>query len=269
MWTIYCHTHVASGRRYIGMTKKTMLRRWNQHVYISGLLVKIGWSHFANAIREYGKDAFEHKVLETCETLEAANAAEERWIEKFETRDREKGFNIRRGGLHTPHPVRNPWDRPEYREKQAGLSKILWSDPTRRLLLSTLQKTRYLDPSLKERALMISREVHSRPNVKKKLSKASKTMWSRSDYREKQDRFGLPAIAKALLSRTCCKNGHEFSSENTRIQIKKGTTYQIRVCLTCQRNRHIRSAENMTEAQTEIHRVQNRNRMKKKRALNS
>lgn len=104
------------------MTKKTMLQRWNQHVYTSEAVSKRGWSHFANAIRRYGKDAFSHKVLETCDTLEAANSAEERWIEELGTRDPEKGFNVMKGGAHIPHPVRNPWDRPEFRAANAGLN---------------------------------------------------------------------------------------------------------------------------------------------------
>jgi hypothetical protein len=106
------------------MTKKTMLQRWNQHVYTSEAVSKRGWSHFANAIRKYGKDAFSHKVLETCDTLEAANAAEERWIEELGTRDPEKGFNVMKGGAHTPHPVRNPWDRPEFRVRGGAAPSV-------------------------------------------------------------------------------------------------------------------------------------------------
>ncbi len=30
-WTIYCHMHIESGRRYIGQTKYSMMHRWNQH----------------------------------------------------------------------------------------------------------------------------------------------------------------------------------------------------------------------------------------------
>jgi hypothetical protein len=64
----------------------------------------------------YGKEAFSHEILETCDILEAANEAESRWIEELGTRDPEKGFNLAKGGLHIPHPFSNPWDRPEYRK---------------------------------------------------------------------------------------------------------------------------------------------------------
>ena len=119
-WTIYCHIHKATGRRYIGLTKKTWKQRWNQHVYTATKLAKRGWSHFANAIRKYGKDAFFHEVLEVCDSLEEANAAEEKWVEHFDSTNPERGFNIKKGGGHQPHPVRNPWDRPEFRAANAG-----------------------------------------------------------------------------------------------------------------------------------------------------
>ena len=74
-WTIYCHTHIESGRRYIGLTKQTWQARWAGHVS-QALSRKSGWGHFQNAIRKYGKDAFGCTVLQICDTLEQANAAE-------------------------------------------------------------------------------------------------------------------------------------------------------------------------------------------------
>lgn len=117
-WTIYCHTHVESGRRYIGLTKKTMLQRWNQHAYCAFRKVGKGCAHFWNAIRLYGKDAFSHEVLRQCASLEEANAYEAYFIDLFRTRDPELGFNLEPGGKHEPHPIRkNPWDDPAFREK--------------------------------------------------------------------------------------------------------------------------------------------------------
>ena len=125
VWTIYCHTHTESNRCYIGMTKKTWKQRWNRHVF-EALHVKDGYGHFHNAIRKYGKDAFSHEVLEKCYSLEVANLAEECWIELLCTRDPEFGFNLSRGGAHTPHPVKNPWDRPEFRAKaEINLQKMI------------------------------------------------------------------------------------------------------------------------------------------------
>jgi len=107
-----------------------MLFRWNQHVRNAMEKRGKGCAHFWAAIRLYGKDAFSHEVLETCGTLEAANAAEERWIEELGTRDPERGFNLAKGGSHTPHPVRDLWDRPEYRAKQLPRLLVMSRDPS-------------------------------------------------------------------------------------------------------------------------------------------
>lgn len=215
-WTIYCHVHIKSGRRYVGLTKLTMLQRWNRHVYNSMKLDGIGYSHFANAIRKYGKDAFDHEVLETCFSVEEANAAEERWIEHFGTRDPEKGFNLAPGGAHTPHPKRNPWDQPGFRRK-----------------VSASMKKRCQDPAWKIAQSARSREINARPEVVRKQSEATIRQFSTRDSRTKMSevvkalhrdpmiaarfRRGLETANRNRAARTHCRNGHEFTTENTRV----------------------------------------------------
>lgn len=97
-----------------------MMYRWNQHIQNAKSKRGKGCAHFWNAIRQYGKDAFSHEALGVCETLESANEAESKWINHFDSRNPEKGFNLAKGGKHLPHPVRNPWDRPEFRSANIG-----------------------------------------------------------------------------------------------------------------------------------------------------
>jgi hypothetical protein len=105
MITIYCHIHVASGRRYVGQTRLSMERRWWQHVYdaIRGFS---GSRAFAAAICEYGPNAFAHEVLETCETQAAGNEAETKWIGHYDSLV-PGGFNLKfgaSGGKGDVHP---------------------------------------------------------------------------------------------------------------------------------------------------------------------
>jgi group I intron endonuclease len=186
-WTVYCHIHRASGRRYVGVTKKTWRARWNQHVYTASKLAKKGWSHFANAIRKYGKDAFDHEVLEVCDSLEEANAAEVRWIKHFDSTNPEKGFNLKKGGDHRPHPVKNPWDRPEYREKwrqdhlqsfiAAGqssearaASKAALNTPESRAKRSAAAKASLARPETRKKR----EALYEDPSFKKKISESLK-----------------------------------------------------------------------------------------------
>lgn len=161
VFTIYCHVHRESGRRYVGQTKKTLLQRWNQHVYTSGQTKKKGWSRFANAIRKYGKDAFDHEVLEVCATVEEANLAEEKWISHFDTCNPEKGFNFKRGGDHRPHPVRNPWDRPDYAAANRGKNTHhLLTPGAREAQLASMRS-----PESRRKRSALTKESQARPEV--------------------------------------------------------------------------------------------------------
>ena len=214
-WTIYCHTHIATGRRYVGLTSQTMERRWASHC-AKAKSAKGGRWHFPNAIRKYGKDAFSHEVLEVCYDLEVANLAEKCWIDLFETRDPTKGFNLAKGGSHTPHPIRkNPWDRPEFREKALAN------------LASANARATHSGRSTR------SKEVNSRPEVRAKMSAATSKQFASPESRQKQAELvssfhqdpelreklaaGLRRANERKAARACCYNGHEYTDANTRI----------------------------------------------------
>jgi hypothetical protein len=171
-WTVYCHTHIESGRRYIGLTKKTMMFRWNQHLSNAMHKHGKGCAHFWNAIRKYGKEAFAHEILETCTSLKDANTAEQKWIDFHDTRNPEKGFNLARGGEHVPHPFNNPWNRPEYRAKQAA--RIIKVDQlhTPEVRAATKATLNTLESKMKRSAIM--KTSHARPEVIAKISATSK-----------------------------------------------------------------------------------------------
>jgi len=167
-WTIYCHTHVESGRRYVGMTVRSMERRWAQHI-VQSRATKDGRWHFPNAIRKYGKEAFSHEVLEVCHDLEMANLAEERWIKLLDTRNPQRGFNLAKGGSHTPHPITNPWDRPGYREKQEARA----IDASHLQLPENQEKLKAAlnTPESKAKRSAAMKVSHSRPEVRASISR--------------------------------------------------------------------------------------------------
>jgi group I intron endonuclease len=203
-WTIYCHTHIDSGRRYIGLTKKTWKQRWNQHVYMSNR-VKRGYGHFPNAIRKYGKDAFSHEVLEICDDLDFANEREEYWITRFDTRNPEKGFNLARGGSHTPHPKKNPWDRPEFREKQLKLLKERWEDPAFRSKMANIATQTSKNPAWRAKV--------RDPEDRARRSSVSRALWKDPEFRKKciKDRLkptdikSVSVEEKPVPGKLCCR----------------------------------------------------------------
>jgi group I intron endonuclease len=230
VFTIYCHTHIESGRRYIGLTSRSMMKRWKDHVS-KAKYSKGGRWHFPNAIRKYGKEAFVHEVLEVCNTLELANAAEDKWIEFYDTRNPEKGFNLDKGGSHTPHPNKNPWNRPEYREANLASSRRRLAKATEVSALNKVQSRPEVRQKLSEvmkrvaatpegraqrelaahrgkvlteehRAKISENNATKRPEVLAKMSTGIKAAWADP---EKRARMTLPHIGKKSSPETLAK----------------------------------------------------------------
>jgi len=224
-WTIYCHTHVESGRHYIGLTKYTMMHRWNQHC-AQAKSSKGGRWHFPNAIRKYGKDAFSHEVLEVCHSLEVTNLAEECWIELLETRDPLKGFNLAKGGASTPtssDSIANmslaskaKWADPEYRKRHAealarpeaklnrvAASKAKWADPETRERLHEASKKSHADPKYLAAASAASAASNARPEVRSAISSSLSGKSLKPSHRAR-----ISAVVKERLSSPEARASH-------------------------------------------------------------
>lgn len=220
-----------------------MMFRWNQHIYNANSRPEGKRSHFWAAIRKYGKDAFSHEILEVCGTLEEANLAEAKWIDHFDSRNPEKGFNLMKGGEHIPHPKKNPWDDPGFREK-----------------VTISNQRAYSDPIIRDKAISAMKKSFARPESKEKRSKSSSLMWGSNEYRAKNNglwkdpdfrsrcQFGLVHGASLNKRKTHCRNGHEYTEENTYIS-PSGS----RICKICSRKR---GRENMRAVREREKRIQ-------------
>jgi group I intron endonuclease len=179
-WIIYCHMHIETRRCYVGLTSQTMAKRWKNHVY-AAKYSKNKW-HFPNAIRKYGKEAFSHRVLEICTSLEEANLREEAWIELFETRDPQFGFNLAKGGKHNSHIFRkNPWDNQEYRAKMllvlsnmADTNRGRTFSLERRTEISEISKGRVLSQETKLKLAASNKGRKLTEEAKKKIGDKTK-----------------------------------------------------------------------------------------------
>lgn len=90
-YTVYKHTNKSNGKVYVGITKQAVERRWqNGHGYAG--------TYFWNAIKKYGWDGFEHEVLFTGLTKEAACDMERFLIKYYQSNNREYGYNVSIGG---------------------------------------------------------------------------------------------------------------------------------------------------------------------------
>ena len=88
MW-IYKITNKENNKCYIGQTIRPIEQRFNRH--INDALNNILDTHFARAIRKYGKDNFYIEEIDTAKTQEELNQKEQYWIRFYNSV--ENGYN--------------------------------------------------------------------------------------------------------------------------------------------------------------------------------
>ena len=90
-YKVYRHTNKVNGKVYIGITKQSVERRWQNGKGYDR-------TYFGNAIRKYGWDSFEHSVLISGVDKETACFIEKTLIALYKSNTRECGYNICEGG---------------------------------------------------------------------------------------------------------------------------------------------------------------------------
>lgn len=91
-YCLYIHTNLVNGKKYVGITSQKVEKRWeNGHGYNENL-------RFGRAIKKYGWDAFEHRVLLKDLCKSEAECMERYFISILNTQDSRYGYNMTSGG---------------------------------------------------------------------------------------------------------------------------------------------------------------------------
>lgn len=91
-YKVYMHTNKINGKKYIGITKTSVDRRWqNGHGYK-------GCTLFNRAIEKYGWNNFEHDILYDGLSKEEAEQKEIELISKYQSNNKDFGYNLESGG---------------------------------------------------------------------------------------------------------------------------------------------------------------------------
>lgn len=94
IWKVYMHTS-PSNKRYIGITKRKVNKRWqNGNGYKHN-------TYFTNAIKKHGWNNFRHEILFENLSEKEAKDKEIELIKKYNSNNREYGYNITEGGEGT------------------------------------------------------------------------------------------------------------------------------------------------------------------------
>lgn len=92
-YSVYMHKNKINDKIYIGITGREPNARWgcNGNGYT-------GSTHFYNAIKKYGWDNFEHIILRQGLTKDEAEQMEIDLIKKYNSANRDYGYNMQLGG---------------------------------------------------------------------------------------------------------------------------------------------------------------------------
>ena len=90
-YKIYCHLF-PNGKRYIGLTGTSLARRFRKGEGYNKC------PYMKKAIEKYGWENIEHLLLEDNLTKEEAEEKEKYYIQLYDTRNQEKGYNLAIGG---------------------------------------------------------------------------------------------------------------------------------------------------------------------------
>ena len=80
---IYKITNKVNGKVYIGQSIRPIEQRFQRH--INDAVNNILDTHFARAIRKYGKENFYIELVETCNNQTELNLREQYWIRKYDS----------------------------------------------------------------------------------------------------------------------------------------------------------------------------------------
>ena len=129
-YKIYVHINKINGKMYIGQTCQTIQARWKD-----GRGYKES-PYFWNAIQKYGWDTFEHIVLMENLSLEEANIFEEELIKKYNTTNRNFGYNVYYGGDNCKKPLSTKQKLSQYKYygKDNPNYQHYWTDEMKQLL---------------------------------------------------------------------------------------------------------------------------------------
>ena len=111
MYLIYCYTNKENGKKYIGITSRSIEEREASHIYESkNKSNKCYNAPFKRAIRKYGIEGFDREIIDSVNSLEEACELEKYYIKKYNTYYKYKnsnGYNATIGG----ELIQSPKDR--------------------------------------------------------------------------------------------------------------------------------------------------------------
>lgn len=98
---IYKVTNLINNKIYIGQTKHTLHKRKKEHQKKTKNFRGV----FKQALNKYGFENFKWEVIEFCNNIDELNEREIFWIDYYDSINKEKGYNLIKGGYNVKRPT--------------------------------------------------------------------------------------------------------------------------------------------------------------------
>lgn len=167
MFYIYIIQNKLDLKIYVGQTKNPKIR-WNQHK----VRTKNNSSQYIhNAMRFHGIENFTFQIIEEYNLEKDVNEAEEFWIQFFQTRDSNIGYNLTNGGCGSRG----------FKHSQEAIVKM-----------SKIRSDYYLDPvAVKNQSDAAFKHYQENPDTIEKIKSSLKEFYKNPEARESNSKAQL------------------------------------------------------------------------------
>jgi group I intron endonuclease len=158
---IYCITNVINNKKYIGLTRGTLVSRYG-HKWWKSIIN----THLKDSIKKYGYSNFKIEELCSCSSEEELISREIYFIEQFNTLNSNFGYNLALGGLGG-HPGQKAvettrkklkefyLDKNNIEKLRNRIKKAFKDDATYKKRMISSLKDRYKDSTLRDECALI------------------------------------------------------------------------------------------------------------------
>lgn len=210
-FSVYMVENSITGKRYIGITKGTAVKRWREHVY-AARGTRSG-AAFHKAIRKYGENAFTVRTICVVGDENDVRIIERKLIEAFDTMI-PHGYNLTTGGEGLPgFSFASEVKAEMSRTRRATPKTPAQIAALQRAIASNVGRTRSAEANEKARVTNLGRK-HT-PETRRKLSiaKKGKPQSPIQIARSAASRTGLPRSEAAKIKQAATMRGRKHTAE--------------------------------------------------------